>query len=435
MKRDIIGDIFLGGVLLSLLFLFTFPAYFCFSQNAPRDISLTERLMSVFFVMAFILTCIWVCWKKKIWVMLGLSFFAVLPYIPKWFLPKVNMRIILNGRSLLDSILSMILNRIYELTHAPFTGLIGMFSEKTVEKLPYKMLPLVIFSYIFSQIVRFYYNAYVTEKKQIHDFNHFRKANDIRKPTLASLEEEPAPAPAPLGTVVMNENAEIAAESFPTKNAEPEQTMQHNLSSDAPAALPGDTQATAVIPLAAHAPTSRVRSGDATKVVGIPAPAQPEKPSDDTQVIALAAHAPTSQVPEETRIIPVAGPQPEPKTEEETKVIPLAAHAPSSSPKARKPRSSTKKNKTAPAAAGKKIPAADDNENTAVDAKPAADEKEAIPDPSAPNSDSTSAPETQNADPAPAPETNTPPGGDELDFPDVHGEAEKIDVFGDNDLP
>ena len=144
MKRDIIGDIFLGGVLLSLLFLFTFPAYFCFSQNVPRDISLTERLMSVFFVMAFILTLIWTCWKKKVWVMLGIAFFSVLPYIPKWFLPKVNMLIILNGRNIGDSLLAMLLNRIYELTHAPFTGLLGMVSEKSVEKLPYMMLPAVV---------------------------------------------------------------------------------------------------------------------------------------------------------------------------------------------------------------------------------------------------------------------------------------------------
>ncbi|MBO4688763.1 MAG: hypothetical protein J5636_09650 [Clostridiales bacterium] len=366
MKRDIIGDIFLGGVLLSLLFLFTFPAYFCFSQNAPRDISLTERLMSVFFVLAFILTCIWVCWKKKIWVMLGLAFFSALPYVPKWFLPKVNMRIIMNGRSLLDSILSMILNRIYELTHAPFTGLLGMVSEKTVENLPYKMLPLVLISYILSQIVRFYYNAYVTEKKQIHDFNHFRKANDIRKPAVASLENaEPVPAPAPLGTIVMNENAEIAAESFPTKNAEEEKTMQVNLSSDAPVpAIPADTQATAVIPLAAHAPTSR--------------------PAEETQVIALSAHAPTSAPPsapakEQTQVIALPSQDIKPEEPDEPQVIALSAHAPTSSTKSVEETPESKK-----------------------------DEK---PEPSQTSEDK------------------------QLDFPDVHGEAEKIDVFGDNDLP
>ncbi|MBO4474428.1 MAG: hypothetical protein J5750_05875 [Clostridiales bacterium] len=361
MKRDIIGDIFLGGVLLSLLFLFTFPAYFCFSQNVPRDISLTERLMSVFFVLAFLLTCIWVCWKKKVWVMLGMAFFSVLPYIPKWFLPKVNMRIIMNGRSILDSFLSMLLNRIYELSHAPFTGLLGMASEKTVEDLPYAMLPMVVISYIFSQIVRFYYNAYVTEKKQIHDFNHFRKANDIRRPAFADLENA-EPAPAPLGTVVMNENAEIAAESFPTKNVEAEQTMQHNLSSDAPAAaLPGDTQATAVIALPAHAPTSKTQTAEATEVMGIPPPAPASSPKEQTQVIALPSSDLNPEVPEEP------------------KVIALSAHAPTSSTKS-----------------GEDMP-----ENT----------------------------NEEKTDPAEDPEDK------QLDFPDVHGEAEKIDVFGDDDLP
>ena len=350
MKRDIIGDIFLGGVLLSLLFLFTFPAYFCFSQNVPRDISLTERLMSVFFVMAFILTLIWTCWKKKVWVMLGIAFFSVLPYIPKWFLPKVNMRIILNGRNIGDSLLAMLLNRIYELTHAPFTGLLGMVSEKSVEKLPYMMLPTVVISYILSQIVRFYYNAYVTEKKQMHDFDHFRKTNDIRKPLLADMNEQMESAPAPLGTVVLNEKAEVAAESFPTKNVEAEQTMQHNLASDAPApAIPADTQGTAVIPLAAHAPTS--------------------KPAEETQVIPLAAQAPTSKPAEVTKVIPLAAQAPTSKPAEETKVIPLAAQAPTSKPVEEKPK------------------------------------EEGAPE------------------------------NPELDFPDVHGEAEKIDVFGDNDLP
>ena len=128
------------------------------------------------------------------------------------------------------------------------------------------------------------------------------------------MNEQMESAPAPLGTVVLNEKAEVAAESFPTKNVEAEQTMQHNLTSDAPApAIPADTQGTAVIPLAAQAPTS--------------------------------------------------------KPAEETKVIPLAAQAPTSKPAEEKPK------------------------------------EEGAPE------------------------------NPELDFPDVHGEAEKIDVFGDNDLP
>ena len=381
MKRDIIGDIFLGGVLLSLLFLFTFPAYFCFSANVPREISLNERLMSVFFVMAFILTCIWFCWKKKVWVMAGVATFGLLAYIPKWFLPKVNLRIIMNGKNLLDSFLSMILNRIYELTHAPFTGLLGMVPEKTVEKLPYMMLPVVVLSYIFSQIVRFYYNAYVTEKKQMHDFDHFRKTNDIRKPAFAgALEKE---EPSPLGTVVMNEKAEIAKESFPIKS-DMEQTQQHNLASEpAPAAIPGGADATAVIPLAAVAPTS--------------------KPADETQVIALAAHAPTSKPAEETQVIALAAQAPTSKPAEETQVIPLAAHAPSSdaSAKALSPESPVEK-------AAEEPGPTEEGQNT----------EDAVSD---------ATPE----------ETESPEEAkelEELDFPDVHGEAEKIDVFGDSDL-
>ena len=68
MKRDIIGDIFLGGVLLSLLFLFSFPAYFCYTRNVPRDIFLFERIMSVCFLLGLVMSVIWACWKKKVWV-------------------------------------------------------------------------------------------------------------------------------------------------------------------------------------------------------------------------------------------------------------------------------------------------------------------------------------------------------------------------------
>ncbi|MBO4651322.1 MAG: hypothetical protein IK109_03165 [Clostridiales bacterium] len=316
MKRDIIGDIFLGGVLLSLLFLFSFPAYFCYTANVPRDISLAERVMSVCFVLGVTLTIIWSCWKKKVWVMLGICAFGLLAYMPKWFLPKVDARIAKNGKNLLDSFFSMILSRIHELVHAPFTGLLGMMSEKTVEKLPYLILPIAAIAYICSQIVVFYHDAYVKEKKQIHDFNHFRKTSEIRTPAMAF--DVPEEAPSPLGTIVLNEKAEIEKETFPVKPQDNAQTVTNVLSSEDTEKLPaGD--ATAVIPLAAHAPSSK----------------------DETQVIALAAHAPTSK--------------------DDTQVIALAAHAP------------------------------------------------------------TSAADITKED-------------EHLDFPDVHGEAEKIDVFGDSDL-
>ena len=184
MKRDIIGDIFLGGVLLSLLFLFSFPAYFCYSQNVPRDISLMERMMSVCFLLAMILTIIWACWKKKVWVMLGICAFGILAYLPKWYLPKLDAKLAKPGKNIVDTLLSSFLNRIYELVHAPFTGLIGMFSEKQAEKLPYLILPVVVIAYVLSQIVRFYRNAYIAEKKQIHDFDRFRKLNEVRSPVM-----------------------------------------------------------------------------------------------------------------------------------------------------------------------------------------------------------------------------------------------------------
>ncbi|MBR5936794.1 MAG: hypothetical protein IKZ90_00805 [Clostridiales bacterium] len=375
MKRDIIGDIFLGGVLLSLLFLFSFPAYFCYTANVPREISLPETIMSLCFVAALILTCIWFCWKKKVWVMLGVASFGLLAYIPKWFLPKVNLNIVMNGKSLVDSILSMALNRIYELTHAPFAGLIGIVPEKTADGLTYTILPIAVISYILAQIVRFYHNAYVTEKKQIHDFAHFRKINEVRAPSFSpELESE---GPSPLGTIVLNEKAEVAKETFPVKKADNDATVANVLTSETPAGHIGSgEQDTSVIALAAHAPTSAPT--EETKVIALaahaptstPASAQLTAPAEDTSVIELSAHAPTSAPTEETR------------------VIELSAHAPTS----------------------------------ALSEEEKDEGKEETP----------SEVEEKLPEDAPVKEEATQESA-ELDFPDVHGEAEKIDVFGDDE--
>ncbi|MBP5492563.1 MAG: hypothetical protein J6Y08_06945 [Clostridiales bacterium] len=334
MKRDIIGDIFLGGVLLCLLFLFSFPVYFSFGTINERPIELIERLMSICFVLAWILTCVWCCWKKRVWVMLGAATFGLLAYIPKWFLPKVNMNIILNGSSLWDSFLSLILNRIYDLTHAPFAGLVGIVSQKTAQKMPEYLLPVFVISYILSQIVRYYKDAYVAEKKEMKDFAHFSNVNEVRKPI--GLGEALQEAPSPLGTVVLNEKAEIAQEIY---------TGTPSTVSDATVQNPP--------PASANLEQTKVQALESG-----PAPV-----SEETQVISLAAHAPTSAIP----------------APEETKVIPLSAHAPTSAP----------------------------------EASPANDEPEVI----------------SLAAKAPTSKTE----GDLLDFPDVRGEAEKIDVFGDEE--
>ena len=367
MKRDIIGDIFLGGVLLSLLFMFSFPVYFSFSQVTPRAISFPERMMSVCFSLALLLTVIWTCWKKKVWVMLGLLMFSILPYLPKWFLPKLESRALLHGKNIMDSFWSMFLNRIYELVHAPFTGLVGIFPEKTVRGLPYRLLPLVLLSYVLSQIVRFYHNAYVTEKKQMHDFSRFRKVHADQMPVFAAAAEAPE-APSPLGTIIKNEKDEIAKETYSVKPSVEEPTQQIP-AIESPAS---DTQ---VIALAANAPTSRP-AADETQVIALAANAPTsKKASDETQVIALAASAPTSKGEEEKK---------EEKKEDE--VISLSAHAPTSAVE---------------------LPAKAASSAVELPAKA----------PSAAEEPSEKAPSSA-----------------ELDFPDVHGEAEKIDVFGDDEL-
>lgn len=344
MKRDIIVDIFLGAVLLSILFVFSFPVFFAYNANVPRDISLFERMMSVCFLLAFILTGIWACWKKKIWVAVGLASYAILAYFPKWFLPKLNTNATLHGHSIINSLLTMLLNRIYEVTHAPFTGLIGIVSEKKAEQFAYKLLPMVIIGYILAQIIHFYYKAYVTEKKQKHDFAHFRRTQAQESPAYSGA----APVVAvPLGTVIKDENDEIAKETYSVK-PEPAPTMEIT------------------------------RDASATQTIEAPVVPVIERTAADTQVISLAATAPTSkQVEEETKVISLAATAPTSKPEETTQVIALAATAPTSS-----------------------------------SAEPPVEEVSK---------------ESEERS------TEVPKEHEELDFPDVHGEAERIDVFGDSE--
>ena len=225
--------------------------------------------------------------------------------------------------------------------------------EKTADGLTYTILPVAVISYILAQIVRFYHNAYVTEKKQIHDFNHFRKINEVRAPSFSP--EVESEGPSPLGTIVLNEKAEVAKETFPVKKSDNDATVANVLSSEKPAGNIGSgEQDTSVIALAAHAPTSA--------------------PTEETKVIALAAHAPTSA--------PVEEPQ----------VIELAAHAPTSAPVEEEKEEVKEEIKEAPSDEEKKLPEE-------------VSEKE----------------EESSQESA------------ELDFPDVHGEAEKIDVFGDDE--
>ena len=364
MKRDIIGDIFLGGVLLSLLFIFSFPVYFAWEGVVARPIELNERLMGVCYLMMWILVAIWACWKKKVWVIAGSAFFGLLAYLPKWFLPIVEERIHEGGSSFLDSFLSMLLNRIYELIHAPFVGTVGILGEKTAQKLPEVLFPAFILAYILVQIVRYYRNAYITEKKQMHDWAHFRKNTEARMATAATVAGEQPATPLPLGTVVMNEKAEVEQAVFPgreigTPNVD-DMTAVANLNHEDATKKVSDATMQA-IPVPKPEDAARIED-TGTKVVELPAHAATSRPAEegDTKAIELPAHAPTSVVSEGA-------------DEGDTKAIPLPARAP------------TSREQTPP------VP-------------------QQVPEP-----------------PQSEPE-------DVLDFPDVRGEAEKIDVFGDSDL-
>lgn len=405
MKRDIIGDIFLGGVLLSLLFLFTFPVYFSYNGVHVRPVELTERLMSVCFIMAWILTIIWACWKKKVWVIAGAAIFGLLAFLPKWCLPMVDEHIAKEGSDFLWSTLSSFLNRIYELVHAPFAGSIWILGEKGAMNMPEKLLPVCVISYVATNIFRYYQTAFVTERKQMKDFAHFRKNTEARKARVADPSEV-REAPMPLGTVVMNEKAEIEHAVYTGR----ENTLVDDATVEANVKAGADDNATKRIPTEeTEAGTKRIEAvepEDATKRIETAEPedatkrietAEPEdatkrietaedqeatkkietvEPQEETKVIELAAHAPTSRDQE---------PSEEPASEE-TQVIQLAAHAPTS--KVDESASETETVETAEAETGKEDPVKD----------------------------------------------NTTEDGGILDFPDVRGEAEVIDVFADNDL-
>ncbi len=383
MKRDIIGDIFLGGVLLSLLFLFSFPVYFSYAGVHARPVELTERLMSVCFIMAWILTIIWACWKKKVWVIAGAAVFGILAFVPKWCLPMVDEHIAKEGSDFLWSTMSSILNRIYELVHAPFAGSVWLLGEKTAMNMPEKLLPVCVIAYVATNIFRYYKNAFVTERKQMKDFAHFRKSTEARKAAQSASAGSVREAPMPLGTVVMNENAQVEKAVYTGR----ENALVDGATMEA-TAIAGSEDATKRLSDAGNEEATRRISEntdeDATRRIPDNAEGEPtrrietETPAEETKVIELAAHAPSSRNPEEAA---EETPAAEENTDtEKTQVIQLAAHAPTSH-----------------------VDGVEEN----AEADSGYDKEETGEEPKT---------------------------GGELDFPDVRGEAEVIDVFGDNDL-
>lgn len=174
MQRDKAINVFLLFVLSALFFVALFPIYFSYGETYVRIVTLSERLFSLVFVVLWILLCVYSAWKKKLYLVLGGSLYAILAYLPGFVLPLVAADPS-DGEdpSLIVSAVRFVFGKIFELVNAPMVGVSILFSEKTSVSLSRWLLPTLVISYILTQAVRHYRNAYLAEQLHLEDTAYY----------------------------------------------------------------------------------------------------------------------------------------------------------------------------------------------------------------------------------------------------------------------
>ena len=316
MRRDYFTCVFLGLIAGALTFVCFKPLYFTYEAIIPRDFTLFERLMSVLYVLFFILFLpFFAAFKKKEWINWGLAAYGLMAYFPLWFYPAQEA-IKGDGASMLSIIGALVLRTIYSVMQAPFAALSPLIGSQAASKVVYWILPVAIFWPVIFRIIRFYRRAYLSE--QLNPMT-----TDQAAPAGANAPEAPD-KPEVLGTVI----------SAPVTAQTPADITRKN----APAGKPEEKPA---MPVSEPEERPAVDEGPSVKRPGVRAPVRPvhvgvdapkrEKPEalgagsvrepkiKSNEAIVLGAPKPKSD-----EAIPM--PPPKPKADE---AIPLGAPDPS----------------------------------------------------------------------------------------------------------
>lgn len=161
MRRDSFLSIFLLCLCISLLFACLTPDYFLYGRVAVREFGIMETVFSWLFTVAvFLIIPVYAAWRKRMWLMLGLSSFSLLSgYVPLWILPRIS-----ESDNLLTTVAAAVLKEIYTVSRAPFAAQSLVFGDAFAEAMLRKIFPLTLIIYMLVQLFRFYRNAYLAEK-------------------------------------------------------------------------------------------------------------------------------------------------------------------------------------------------------------------------------------------------------------------------------
>ena len=169
MRRDVIVSVFLFFVLFALVFVVLFPIYFAYGQIFYRSVSVAERIMSVIFEQFWFMLCAYSAYFRRLTCLLGGVIYSALAYLPGIVLPRLSTATPGSDPNLTTSLLDGFFRRLYELVNAPMVGISVLFPPGKAVGIGKLLLPLLIVSYIATQIFRFYRNAYLADQLLLND--------------------------------------------------------------------------------------------------------------------------------------------------------------------------------------------------------------------------------------------------------------------------
>lgn len=172
MRRDVIANVILFFTLLSLLLVFQYPVYFAYGQVIYRDVSIPERIFSVAFILLWMTLCLYSAYFKRIYLLIGGILYGLIPYIPGYVIPILSKSQTPGNQDLISMLLISFMKRLYELVNAPFVGVSVLFPPGKAVGLSKTLLPVLLISYIGTQLFRFYRNAYLAEKLRLDDTSY-----------------------------------------------------------------------------------------------------------------------------------------------------------------------------------------------------------------------------------------------------------------------
>ena len=169
MKRDVIVSVFLFYIFLALIFVLFFPVYFAYGQIFFRSVSVIERIMSVFFVLAWLTLCAYSAYYKKLTFLFGGVLYSFLAYLPEMVLPGLSTAAPGAEQTLFSVLADGFMRRLYELINAPMVGISVLFPPEKAVGISKLMLPVLVVFYVATQIFRFYRNAYLADQLLLND--------------------------------------------------------------------------------------------------------------------------------------------------------------------------------------------------------------------------------------------------------------------------